>query len=170
MSLLLEWSLPRVAWPKKNLEARKANDYASAFFSHQVGANEHRRCVWCLLFFLRVDSRGLCFFCEFLYHLYPLAIFALELFEFCDLGLVVALGCLKERQHWPFLGSVPISWQCPSCPCPAPRFAVCRKLCSAQLSICTHTSKTFRKTTQNHQHISSSNRAKPYCALSLKAS
>lgn len=54
------------------------------------------------------NATGL-FICCFLYHLYPLAIFALELFEFCDLGLVVALGCLKERQHWPFLGSVPIS-------------------------------------------------------------
>ncbi len=73
--------------------------------------------------FLRVDRRLLCLFanatrlfiCCFLYHLYPLAIFApaCELFELCDLGLIVALGSLNERQHWPFRGSVPIFWQCP---------------------------------------------------------
>ena len=51
-------------------------------------ANEHRRCVWCLwclLFFLRVDSRGLCFFCEcyWTFHLLLLVSFVSSC-DFCS--------------------------------------------------------------------------------------
>ena len=54
--------------------------------------------------FLQVDNRGLCFLLMLLDFSFVasciicilLAIFAPELFEFCDLGLVVALGSLKD--------------------------------------------------------------------------